>query len=254
MAEQRNLRAIGVTVALALIAATASFSALPAQDQDDQIVAARLAEFLRSARTVISQNQDLINDPTKGDKGLTGDKVLADATVIYIEQTGEDPALVDPASREGRLLSAQMDAIREVMAENQGTINAPDVGFKGFIPAIFARLVNEKFEEKAGDEARVKVTAPEELVRNRKARPDAWEMEVLVDKFEHPDWPKGQAYSEVVTIDGRTAFRLIMPEYYKASCLSCHGEPAGEMDVTGYPKEGGKEGDLGAAISVTLFQ
>ena len=73
MAEQRNLRAIGVTVALALIAATVSFSALPAQDQDDQIVAARLAEFLRSARTVISQNQDLINDPTKGDKGLTGD-------------------------------------------------------------------------------------------------------------------------------------------------------------------------------------
>ena len=191
MAEQRNLRAIGVTVALALIAATVSFSGLSAEDQDDQIVAARLAEFLRSARTVISQNQDLINDPTKGDKGLTGDKVLADATAIYVEQTGEDPATVDPASREGRLLFAQMDAIREVMAENQGTINAPDVGFKGFIPAIFARLVNEKFEEKAGEEARVKVTAPEDLVRNRKARPDAWETEVLVDKFEAPDWPKG---------------------------------------------------------------
>src|SRR5207344_1115674 len=125
-------------------------------------------------------------------------------------QTGEDPALVDPASREGRLLSAQMDAIREVMAENQGTINAPDVGFKGFIPAIFARLVNEKFEEKARDEARVKVTAPEELVRNRKARPDDWENAVIVDKFETPGWPKGQPFSEAVTVDGRPAFRLIV--------------------------------------------
>jgi len=25
------------------------------------------------------------------------------------------------------------------------------------------------------------------------------------------------------------------------------------MDLTGYPKEGGKAGDLGAAISITLY-
>ncbi len=257
VAKQSHARALGLGLglvfSLALLAGTLSLSR-SAEEQSDAVVASRLAEFLRSARTVISQSQDLINDPSKGDKGLTGERVLAEATAIYQQQTGEDPASLDPESREGKLLDAQMQAIQEVMADNQGTINAPNVGFKGFIPAIFARLVNEKFGEIAGAEARVKVTAPEDLVRNRKARPDDWENAVLVDKFSQPSWPKGQAFSETVTVDGRPAFRLIMPEYYKTSCLSCHGEPKGETDVTGYPKEGGKEGDLGAAISVTLFQ
>ena len=45
----------------------------------------------------------------------------------------------------------------------------------------------------------------------------------------------------------------MVPEYYVGSCLVCHGSPKGEMDVTGYPKEGGKVGDLGAAISITLY-
>jgi hypothetical protein len=253
-AHRSRSRGLSLALAFTLVAAAFPLSGLSADDHDDQVVSARLAEYLRSARTVISGYQALINDPTKADKGLTGDHVLAEATVIYQKQTGEDPLATDPASLEGKLLRAQMDAIKEVMTDNQGTINAADVGFKGFIPATFARLVNEKFAEKVGADALVKVTAPEELVRNRKARPDAWENAVIVDKFEAADWPKGQAFSETVTVDGRTAFRFIVPEYYKASCLSCHGEPKGDMDITGYPKEGGKEGDLGAAISVTLFQ
>lgn len=241
-------------VALVLAMAALFPSGAPAQQPDDREVAERVAEFLRSARTVISGYQDLINDPTTGDKGLTGDRIIAEATAIYVEKTGEDPLATDPQSLEGRLLRAQMDAIRTVMAENQGTINAPDVGFKGFIPAIFARLVNEKFQEQVGAEARVKVTAPEELVRNRTARPDDWERTILDEKFAGSDWPREQSFSEVVTVEGRPAFRLIVPEYYRASCLSCHGGPKGEMDITGYPKEGGEEGDLGAAISVTLFK
>jgi hypothetical protein len=47
---------------------------------------------------------------------------------------------------------------------------------------------------------------------------------------------------------------MLLPEYYRESCLSCHGGPMGEMDITGYPKEGGKIGDLGGAISIVIFQ
>jgi hypothetical protein len=47
---------------------------------------------------------------------------------------------------------------------------------------------------------------------------------------------------------------MLVPEYYTPGCLSCHGEPKGEIDVTGYPKEGGKVGDLGGVISITLFR
>ena len=53
---------------------------------------------------------------------------------------------------------------------------------------------------------------------------------------------------------GQPAFRLILPEYYKESCLACHGEPKGERDITGGKKEGGVLGELGGAISVTIFQ
>jgi hypothetical protein len=246
-------QALGLAMALAV---AGGFLALPvlADDATDSAIANHLAEYLRSARTVVSQYQDLINDPAKGDKGLTPDRVIAEATAIYEKATGSDPMATDPAGREGRFLRAQMKAIRDVMEEHESEINQPGTGFKGFIPAVFARLVNEKFADAVGTEALVKTTAPEDLVRNRKARPDEWENAVIEDKFEAPGWPKGQGFSEDTKVDGRPAFRLIVPEYYKASCLACHGEPKGEMDVTGYPKEGGKEGDLGSAISVTLFE
>ena len=39
--------------------------------------------------------------------------------------------------------------------------------------------------------------------------------------------------------------------YYAAACLTCHGEPKGDLDISGYPKEGHREGDLAGAITVT---
>jgi hypothetical protein len=44
----------------------------------------------------------------------------------------------------------------------------------------------------------------------------------------------------------------MVPEYYATSCLACHGDPKGSLDVTGYPREGRHEGDLGGVISITL--
>jgi Protein of unknown function (DUF3365) len=203
---------------------------------------------------VISNNQGRINDPNLGDKGLSGRVVLEQAIEVYKKTTGTDPGNVDPTSRHGKLLRAQMDSIVEATDANQATINAKGVGFKAFIPAVFARLVNEAFDNRARTEAHVKVTAPEQLVRNRKARPDAWESDVIRTKLLQPDWPRGQAFTAETQIKGQQAFRMMVPEYYAASCLSCHGSPKGDTDITGYPKEGGKDGDLGAIISVTLFK
>lgn len=234
-----------------LLAAGAAGAA--GQASNDEEIALSLANLLRSARTVISANQSLINDPTVGDKGLPSEVVLERTIERYKEATGTDPLLVDPDSRQGRLLRAQMDAIKEVMDEHQNAINRPDVGFKGFVPATFARLVNERFEDKVGTEAEIKVTAPAELVRNRKARPDPWETEVIQNKFMSPNWPKGQMFGAAAPSKGREAYRVLVPEYYTAGCLSCHGSPKGEIDVTGYPKEGGDLDDLGGAISVTLY-
>lgn len=223
-------------------------------ERSDKEIAVGLAELLRSARGVVSVHQDLINDPAIADKGLTGEVVLAEARERYRETTGEDLSTVDPSSLYGRAVSALGKAIVQVTDEHQSTINMPGVGFKGFIPAVFARLVNERFDALMEGEAAMKVTAPRNLVRNRKARPDAWEAEVMETKLLSADWPRGEPYVASVTVEGREAFRFLVPEYYQASCLTCHGQPKGELDVTGYPKEGGAEGELGAAISITLFR
>ena len=103
-------------------------------------------------------------------------------------------------------------------------------------------------------EARIRVTAPSALVRNRKARPDPWEKSVLETRLLASDWPTGKSFTEEIEFEGRPAFRMLLPEYYRESCLACHGEPKGELDITNYPKEGGKAGDLAGAISIVIFR
>ncbi len=220
----------------------------------DEVIAETLAEMVRDARTVISNNQALINDPNLGDKHLTGQKVLADAVALYRKNTGVDPEAIDKTSRKGRLLHAMMSAIIQVMEDNQETINEKGKGFKGLIPAVFGRLVSEAFNNLAEGEAALKITAPTDLVRNRKALPDAWEKEVIETKLLNPNWPKDQPYRAIVSINGRPAYRIAVPEYYRQSCLACHGTPKGELDITGYPKEGRHLGDLGGVMSIVLFR
>src|SRR5690606_21279436 len=66
-----------------------------ADEQADIEVALSLAAMLQSARSVISRHQDLINDPDRGDKGLTGDVVLAQAIEDYKRETSQDPMALD---------------------------------------------------------------------------------------------------------------------------------------------------------------
>ncbi len=227
-------------------------TSLPTGDGSAEAVAARLSAMLQAARSVISKHQTDINDPAKGDKHLDAATVVGEAIAAYKAKTGEDPTAYDPATRQGRLIGAQLEAIAEVMDEAQSSINQEGVGFKGFIPATFARLVNETFARRVVGEATVKVTAPLDLVRNRKARPDEWETAVIAERFLAEDWPRGTPFSETVTEGGAATFRMAVPEYYAASCLSCHGGPKGSTDITGYPREGAAEADLGGVISVII--
>ncbi len=251
-AWRRGWRNTLLTLLIAGAAGASAAGAAPPTDED-AVIARSLAGMLQDGVNVISDNQKLIDDPELGDKHLTGEIVLADAVKNFSKTMGYDPTKLDPASRGSRLLREMMDSIAEVMDANQSTINAKGTGFKGFIPAVFARLVDEAFNRRAKGEAEVKLTTRPEVVRNRKARPDAWEAEIIKTKLLAADWPHGQLYSAATKTNGRPAFRVMVPEYYEASCLACHGSPEGEMDITGYPKEGSKLGELGGVISITLY-
>ena len=168
---------------------------------------------------------------------MTGAVVIKKALKIFRKRSGRAVSLNDHSTLQGRLLHAQIAAITEVVDEHQSTINKVGVGFKGFVPAVFARLVNEKFKRKIGQFAEIKVTAPMALVRNRKARPDKWESDKLRNKLMRPDWTKGELYSEQAKNSGREAFRALVPEYFGTGCLACHGGPRAKSISRGIPRK-----------------
>lgn len=95
-----------VLLALIVAGTMPAAAAPPAAANQDVVIAESLAQLLLAGETVISREQDRINNPELGDKGLSGSAVLKQALRIYPAMNG-----VDPASRQGRLLRAQMDAI-----------------------------------------------------------------------------------------------------------------------------------------------
>jgi hypothetical protein len=72
----------GICVALVLAFVTNAPAASRTAEEHAQI-GKSLATMLRSVRTVISKNQDRINDPNIGNKGLDGKVVLAEASTLY---------------------------------------------------------------------------------------------------------------------------------------------------------------------------
>ncbi len=217
-------------------------------------IALSMSTLLRSARAVISDKQKHINNPDIGDKGLSADVVVGIAKENYKKATGTDIDSIDPDSLHGQLIAAELQAVSDVMDDAQSTINEQGKGLKGFLPAIFARLVTQQFGAAVGDKATIKLTAPKNYVRNRANRPDKWEHKVIETMFRSPDHETGKHFAETTDVKGKPAYRLILPEYYKESCLACHGGPKGERDITGGKKEGGTLGELGGAISVVIFQ
>lgn len=242
-------------LAACLIAAPLLFAVAARAEDTPEAIALNLAMLLRASRKVISDNQAKINDASIGDKGLSADAVMATAKENFKAATKTDLDSIDPNSKLGKLIQVEIKAIRDAMDENQERLNQKDVGFKGFLPAVFARLVWQKFKEGAGEQALLKLTAPKEIVRNRANRPDDWESNVFDTKFKGSTASAtAQPVSETVDYKGKPAYRLMLAEYYNEGCLSCHGDPKGEKDITGGIKEGLKLGDLGGAISVVVYK
>jgi hypothetical protein len=221
--------------------------------EENEEVALEITKIFRGARGVISKYQKLINDPNKGDKGLSPDKVIEEAKQNYKNATGRPFTLEAGTTLKGLAQLAMLNAIREVMNNAQPLLNERGRGFKGFLPAVFARLVADSFNRLMKGRAYIKLTAPRNYIRNRSNRPDKWEHNVIENMFRRADYEKDKPFYEEARHRGKSAFRLIIPEYYKKTCLGCHGEPRGERDITGGKKEGGKLGELGGAISFAIY-
>ena len=208
---------------------------------------ARLIGMLFSAaRVVIERNQPLINDPTKGDKGFTPvifERELLDEfrarTNIDLDHADQVPLPTHAAA----LLQELVHAGKMVVADAQSTINKRGIGYKNFIPASFGSGAASRFSKHSQVQLKQTTLQP----RNPENAPDAYEEAVLRQLMILP--------SQSVTIHEvgeKDQLRVLTPIYYRKDCLSCHGQPAGELDISGYKKEGADEGDLAGAISVTI--
>jgi len=241
-----KLTRFGVRMVSVLAAAVMTLCAGPVLAANEAEVAEHLIELVKIGRGVVSEQMANINDPSKADKGFTGDYMAAQVIDRFKKRTKVDlriPNVVPQAN----LYLALVEAEREVVNEAQPIINKQGISFKGFIPAVFARRTGEHFYKKSG--VRLKLTGID--YRNPSNKPDDFEAEVL-RMFSDPRHPKGQSYVRNTMVDGRPVLRMMDPEYAGATCLNCHGSPKGERDVSGHKKEGWKEGELAGAISVVL--
>lgn len=205
-----------------------------------------LITLFRVGHTVVSDQQNLINDPSKGFKGFTpeafGAKVIEQFRQVTQLNLAQPQGIPNP-----QLLLALLESEKEVIDQAQITINFKGVAFKGFVAALFARRTADRFYAKTG--IRFKLTAPDYRFAGNK--PDDFEAEVL-RFFSDPRHPKGQPYRKTTVLEGKPVLRILDPEYATSSCLYCHGTPKGERDITGGKKEGQKEGDLAGAISLMM--
>lgn len=258
--EMLSIRAAKATAfAVALFAGTLTLvagspQAAMAQTVEERDISYSLAILLRGSHEVISDAQPLINDASIGDKGLTSEFVVRETIFFFEIDTGLSVADIPANSLHGRLIQAELDAVAEITEEWQPIMNVEGIGFKGLLPATFAMQVAERFREKAAGIAEIKLTGPADTVRNPQNLPDPWEFSVIEDQFRNTDHTYGGEVFQVATRNGRPANRLMLPEYYMQSCLSCHGGELGEIDMTGGEMEGGNLGELGGAISVTIYQ
>ena len=208
--------------------------------------AQQLATLLNVGRLIVERNQTLIDDPRRGDKGFTPEVFEQQVLDEFVRQTNIDlkhpPSHLPSLAKE--LLPVLLQSSKEVVADAQLVINQRGIGYKNFIPATFGSQAARKFSNRS----HVKIKQTTLNPRNLKNMPDAYEENVLKRLATQP------ASNTPITewIDNEKTLRALTPIYYSQDCLACHGNPRGVLDISGYPREGAREGDLAGAISIQI--
>lgn len=135
----------------------------------------------------------------------------------------------------GEVLAQQMDAVWEFMASNQDRLEqisyTEDGVYQGLHCAIVGRSIGLLFTSQSEYTTRFVNFDP----RNDADEPDEFEAEALAAFTEQEGRTE---YYEIAEYQGEEVFRYLAPMTIEENCLDCHGEPKGEIDVTGFPKEG----------------
>jgi general secretion pathway protein A len=211
-----------------------------------------LAVLLDSGRVVLGRAQSTINNPRIGDKGFSSSVFEGQLRAEFQTRTRHDlhNLAVAPMPESAKHLLLRLAFfMQKAVHDVQPDINKKGIGFKGFIPATFGTQVAYSFSKDTGLKLR-QIGPPGTEPRNPDNKPNEQEEHLLyaVQKS-HPRVGDHIVEQQLADIRG---VRVMLPLFYSKQCLACHGNPKGQVDISGYPKEGFKEGDLGGAISIVL--
>lgn len=152
------------------------------------------------------------------------------------------------AREKAEVLASEMRAAWDFVDMNQDVINrAEDGSFrtKHLVCVVAAKSISMLFTTETDYSIRFTNDTPRQAAN----APDAFEQEALAAFNADPN---RKAFWRVVDAgDGTRVFRYTEPLYVTESCLECHGDPAGELDQYGYPKEGMQVGQVDGAMSIT---
>ncbi len=207
-----------------------------------------LAVLLDSGRNVINEHQVPFDEQENAGNDFTSDMFERQLLDVFHSRSGTDLRDLSAAripSGAKKLLKELVLVSKQVVAEAQPEINRQGGGLKEFIPAIFGARVATRFTERTHVRLKQTALAP----RNPLNVPDAVERTAL-EAFADSSYPREKVISEVTAKSG--SVRLMFPLYTTRKCLDCHGDPKGELDRTGYPREGLRLGQNAGAISVMI--
>jgi len=217
-----------------------------------------IAHIYSASMQYIFKQQTLINSQIQQKPNLFGQLFINNVKSTYLKKYNNKhfPGEHNLATK------TLLEVMIEVMEDNKTLLLDQDITFKGFIPAIFAFQISERYSQK-GIGIKIKFTNELSRVRNKFNIPDLWEMDAIKQLQQHK---LTEIYDEKASFRGVASLRYITPVPMSNMCLTCHGSPKDNpanvnkakrewtnYDKTGFKMESWKITDFGGAISVTVY-
>jgi len=148
---------------------------------------------------------------------------------------------------ESRTLAIMMTSVWDFASINKDVINTSSSGeydYKGLHCSLVGKVVGRLFSVNSDYTFRFVNLTP----RNPNATPDEFEFEAFNSFLNNGT----TEYYGVANYEGMPVFRYVYMMEVKNDCLECHGGTRGEIDISGYPMEGWKIGDIAGAGSIIV--
>jgi hypothetical protein len=226
-----------------------------ANDEEMKVVVGEVSKMYLASMGYIFKNQATINATDANKDALFGQAFVDNIKKGYKAKFKSDWPKEDHYAK--KML---VQSMIEVMEDNRALLYDQQIGFKGFIPAIFAFQLAEKLTVK-GVGLKIKFTRTKEGLRNRLNAPDEWEVATMAKFAKEPR----VYYDANGMVNGRAAYRQFTPLPMKPFCLKCHGaiamnplnkgKPESEwtnIDPTGFAMEDWKITDFGGGVSISI--